>query len=88
MANPVLTVALTAEQWTAAQAAVQQQCGVTLAGNAGDAEKDGVVMRYAWDGSTLTVTVVSRKFYDPSVDAIDAQVMAALQTITAHPANG
>jgi hypothetical protein len=85
MSNRVLSFTLTTDGWRAAQAAVQQQVGITLTGNEGDVSKDGVEVHYAYNPANLTLTlqVTARKFFDPSVDSIDAQITAAVQRIQA-----
>jgi hypothetical protein len=41
---------------------------------AGQAEAYGVTVAWTYDGATLTVTVMSRSFFDPSVADIQARI--------------
>jgi hypothetical protein len=47
----------------------------------GQASKDGVTLTWAYDGTTLTITVESRAWYDPSVAAIEAGVASMVNGV-------
>ena len=78
--NPVLRFAVTPEQWQQAKAAVEEKFGLALADGGGTHESStkGITFGYSYDGSVFTLQVEKRSWYDPSVDTIDQDVIAAL----------
>jgi hypothetical protein len=56
--------------------------GVPLSGSpTGRAGKDGVTLDWSYDGATLTLTVESRAWYDPSVADIEAGVASMVNGV-------
>ena len=74
----------TPQKWTvtpeqyAMLVAKAQDAGVPLTGTNGIVKKDGVVLEESYDGTTLTITIDSRAWYDPSVADIQAKIAAAI----------
>lgn len=57
--------------------------GVPLSGSpTGQASKDGVTLAWVYDGTTLTLTVESRAWYDPSVADIEAGIASMVNGVT------
>jgi hypothetical protein len=52
--------------------------GFHLIGNSGEATKDGVTVGWEYDGTTLSITVINRSWYDPSVSDIKARIAKAV----------
>ena len=69
----------------------QYQMLVTKAGDAGIpltgtnciVKKDGVLLEETYDGTTLTITIESRAWYDPSVADIQARIKAVIDAALA-----
>ena len=81
--NAPQTWTVTPEQY-AALVAKAQAAGIPLTGtNYGRIEKHGVVLEETYDGKTLTITVESRAWYDPSVTDIQAKIAAAINAALA-----
>lgn len=82
MANQPQTWNITPAQYatliTKAQAA-----GVPLSGTNGRVSKDGVVLEETYDGTTLTITIDSRAWYDPSVADIQAKIATVIKAALA-----
>ena len=56
--------------------------GVPLSGApTGQASKDGVTLAWAYDGTTLTITVESRAWYDPNISDIEAGVTSMINGV-------
>jgi len=77
MANTPQTWTVTPEQY-AGLVAKAQAAGIPLTGQPGPIETHGVVLEETYDGTTLTITVESRAWYDPSVADIQAKIAAAI----------
>ena len=79
MANTSQTWTVTPSQY-AGLVAKAQAAGIPLtgAGQPGPIETHGVVLEETYDGTTLTITVESRAWYDPSVSDIQAKIAAAI----------
>ena len=52
--------------------------GFNLVGNSGEAKKDGATVGWEYDGTTLSITVINRSWYDPSVADIDDRIAKAV----------
>jgi hypothetical protein len=68
-------------QWAAIKEAVQQNAGITIDSDNGEASKDGVKLGWAYTANDekLTVTPEGRAWYDPSEATIDAKLKAWIQ---------
>lgn len=60
------------DRWGKIKDAVKSNAGIEIGSDKGEASKDGVDLGwdYEAEAQTLTVTVVSRAWYDPSVSSI------------------
>ena len=76
------TFTITPEQY-AALIAEAQAAGVPIAGDSGTASKDGVTVAWTYDGTTLTLTVESRAWYDPPIATIQAKLAALVESVMA-----
>ena len=52
--------------------------GFNLVGNSGEATKDGVTVGWEYDGTPLSITVINRSWYDPSVSDIEDRIADAV----------
>lgn len=78
--NPVDAAA-----WGRIQHKVNDQAGISIDGNSGDAEKHGVKLGWAYDpdAGTLTVTLESRAWYDPDEATIMSKLKAWIDSAIA-----
>jgi hypothetical protein len=67
---------VTPEQWSELKVNVTKDAGLVLAGDEGESSAKGIKYSYKYDPSvqTLTITELSRSFYDPSEDTIAAKL--------------
>ena len=76
-----LVVPVTPSQYAAMQAEAAQN-GLTIAGEIGTASKAGITVGYAYDGTTLTLALVDRSWYDPPADSIMASMRDMVAKVT------
>lgn len=65
-----------AAKWARIEAAVKAKGGITISNNDGEASAKGVDIKWDYlpDALSLTVTLVSRRFFDPSSAEIDTDL--------------
>lgn len=76
MADTQTFTGIDADKWARIEAAVKAKGGITISHNDGEAEAKGVDIKWDYLPATLTllITLVSRKFFDPSSAEIDADL--------------
>ena len=63
----------------AALVSMVRAAGIPLTGYNGTVSKDGVVLEETYDGTTLSITVESRAWYDPDIASIQAKIAGAIK---------
>jgi hypothetical protein len=65
------------EQFDNVEAQVEQQTGLTLTGNVGEANKFGFDIAYVYDNASTVIFTVKHVPFFSSVDAVKAKLAAA-----------
>jgi hypothetical protein len=70
------------EKWGRIKHKVHDKTGITIDSDQGEGERHGVDLKWDYQAAaeTLTITLVSRAFWDPSESEIMAQVKAAVDS--------
>jgi len=65
-----------AAKWVRIKSQIKDKAGIEIAADSGIASEKGVKLAWGYNAadSTLSVTLVSRAFYDPKAEVIDADI--------------
>jgi flagellar capping protein FliD len=75
-----MTFTITPTQYSALIAQAKAK-GLAISGDGGTASKEGLTVSWSYDGTTLTLNVLKREWFDPSEATIEADIQAIITQV-------
>jgi hypothetical protein len=74
---------VTVTQYTELEAETKSALGIAITGESGKETYKGVALKWSYENGILTIAVLSRKWYDPSIPEIMTDIGTAVQKVLA-----